>query len=64
MKELSYREIQVIEATIDGQTRQQFGADHGIARQTVSVFVMRAKKKLGATTFEQACVIYDRSKRK
>ena len=63
MNKLSQREIQILEASIAGQTRQQFAADHGIARQTVSAFVMRAKKKLGAKTFEQACVTYDRALR-
>ena len=55
---LSPREIEIIEAVSGGQTKKEFAAAHGIAQQTVSNHICRAKIKMGCTTFEQACVKY------
>ena len=60
MNKLSPREVQTIEALSGGETVGQISNRLGIAKQTVSAFIKRAKEKLGAETSQQACVIYDR----
>lgn len=62
-KPLSDTERAIVDAMIDGKRLVEIATDHGVSYKTIKAQALKARRKLGASTLMQLCVLHDRDVR-